>query len=871
MLLESEIGRSRIADVPQPALYLHFTLFLADEQHTELSDETFRLVQVEGQEGVSTPFEFTLTLHGNTENPAPKLLVFKDLLGRRVSFAIARPVLSDVVAAQSPSEAAQRFRMALRGAAVGGMSLFNGIVASFAMSEPGVYKLTMRPALWKLSLANRYRVYKQKNVRDAIREVCSLHGVGVAFRNLDDGGTYNLATARTQDWLQAGESDFEFLQRLMKKAHLYYYFEYDGGDHTVVFANDTQYPRIDARTALRYTHTSVDELGLQQDDVITQYAYEQTLAQSGVSGSFTRQEEAWGQDTVATFHTIFKPVGDATVEPSFSLHKIYQYGVNDQLATEYATVAAQSLQSSAARLSGTSLCPRLRSGYTFQAIEQVGPESHPNPVQPSLDRHWFVLLEVKHQVSLDGTYENQFVALSADGSLAQVSLQDTQQGTVLATVVDDGHGRAPNDWRYYSKNNFDPEQSKVSDTGSSPVRTDLQGVYVRFASDPKSAEPIWVKLAAHMENAPEIGAMVLVARSNDESELPEVQNIVEAGGLMAVTPSRWIAETRVGNNYSTAYGDSKSIRYGRDSSVNLPRAIEMVENQYATKKFRDVSYSQGAHYGYETSETGRDGILSDSVSYGSTYSRSEGAERKSYDKAGYRRSEEIVGNNDSYSTVTGRNYSESVHGSSVSYSTVRADSSSYDTTDGRRYSESTSNSTVESHSTTQGKSSSYETYSSGRYTEQDVTGDSESLTNISGTEKSTSHIGITNHNSTVGVSNDNTATGVSVSTGVVGTSTDARTVGNSNQLNLTGLSTQVSATGISAQATATGVSSQVNATGAADHVSTTGVASEVSSYAVLSRIENVGVRFVNKNESPASVEIVNTGARLSLAELFMYL
>ncbi|HEY6925574.1 MAG TPA: contractile injection system protein, VgrG/Pvc8 family [Steroidobacteraceae bacterium] len=869
MLLDTDIGRLAVANVPQPPLYLHFAIFLADEQRSELSDETFRLVQVEGQEAVSTLFEFTLTLHGNTENPARKPLLFRDLLGRRVSFAVARPV--PLATGYASHEATQRFRMALRGGDVRGISLFNGIVASFAMSEPGVYKLTMRPALWKLSLANRYRVYKQKNVRDAIREVCSLHGVAVTFRNLDDGGTYNLATARTQDWLQAGESDFEFLQRLMKKAHLYYYFESSGGDHTVVFANDTQYPRIDAGTALRYTQTSVDELGSHQDDTITQYAYEQTLSQSGLGGAFTRQEDAWGQDAVATFHTIFKPVGDATAEPSFSLHKIYQYGVNDQLATQYATIAAQSLQASASRLSGTSSCPRLRAGCIFQAIEQMGPGSEPNPVQPTLDRRWFVLLEVKHQVSLDGNYQAEFVALAAEGSLAQVSLQDTQQGTVLATVVDDGHGQAPNDWRYYSKSNFDPEQSKVSDTGSSPARTDLQGVYVRFATDPKSAEPVWVKLAAHMENAPEIGALVLVARASDESELPEVQNIVEAGGFMTVTPSRWTAETRVGNNYSTAYGDSKSIRYGRDSTVALPSAIEMVENQYATRKFRDVSYSQGAHYSYDTSETGRAGLLSDSVSLGSTYSHSEGAERKSYDDVDYRRSEEVIGNSDSYSTVTGKSYSKSVNGSSLSYSTVQGDSSSYDTIDGARYSESTSNSTVETHSTTRGKSSSYETYSSGRYFEQSVTGDSESLTNISGTDKSTSHIGVTNHNSTIGVSNDNSALGVSDSTGVFGTSTEARTVGNSNQVNLTGVSTQASATGVSAQATATGVSSQVSATGVLDHVSTTGVSSEVSSYAVQSRIENVGVRFVNKNESPASLEVVNTGASVKLATMFMYL
>jgi uncharacterized protein involved in type VI secretion and phage assembly len=861
VLLEDTIGRTRIEQVPQSALYLHCTIFLADAQHTELGDETFRLVELEGQESISTPFEFKLTLHGNSQDPRTRPLVFKDLLGRRVSFGISRPTMPAVTDAADTPDAVSRFRTALHGGDVSGVSLFNGIVASFGMSEPGVYKLTVRPALWKLTLGNRYRVYKQKNVRDAIREVCSLHGVGVAFRNMDDDGTYNLATARTQDWLQAGESDLEFLQRLMRKAHLYYYFEHSGSDHTVVFANDTQHPRVAAGPALRYTHTSIDELGLYQDDVIAQYGYEQTLSQSGVSGSFTRQEEAWSQDNVAAAHTIFKPVGDATVEPTFTLHKIYQYGVNEQLASEYATWAADYLQGAASQLSGASLCTRLRAGRTFQAAEEVGPESLPDPVRPTLDQQWFVLLEVRHQASLDGNYHNEFVALSADAPLAQVSLQDTQQGTILATVVSDGHGQPPNDWRYYAKNNFDPEQSKVTDTGNSPAVTDLQGVYVRFASDPKSVPPVWVKLGSNMENAPEIGALVLVARANDESELPEIQNIVEAGGLMTVTPSRWTAETRVGNNYSTSYGDSKSIRYGRDSAVDLQRAIEMMESQYATRKFREASYSQGARYSYEKSDQGRDGLLSQSDSYGSTYSHSEGAERKSYEDVGYRRSEEIVGSSDSYSTIRGQSYNESVQGSSKSLETVK----------GTRYSETTVDSTVDSYSTTRGKSSSYDKFEGGRYNEQKVTGDSESFTSVSGVDKSTSHIAVANHNNAIGVSNDNTVTGVSVTTGLFGSSTDARTTGNSNQVNLTGIAAQLTVTGVSAGASATANSTQVNVTGVSDHLNATGVATEVSVYGTLTRDETIGISVTVKNESPLSIEVENTGTTLKMAMMNLFL
>jgi len=121
MLLEDTTGRTRIEQVPQSALYLHCTIFLADAQHTELGDETFRLVDLQGQESISTPFEFKLTLHGNSVDPRSRPLVFKDLLGRRVSFGIARPPIPAVTRAASTSDSARKFRTALRGGAVSGL------------------------------------------------------------------------------------------------------------------------------------------------------------------------------------------------------------------------------------------------------------------------------------------------------------------------------------------------------------------------------------------------------------------------------------------------------------------------------------------------------------------------------------------------------------------------------------------------------------------------------------------------------------------------------------------------------------------------------------------------------------------------------
>jgi type VI secretion system secreted protein VgrG len=880
MLLRNDIGRTGIRAVEQPALYLHCEIYLADAHQTVLSDETFRVVEIEGRESVSEPFEYQLTLHANTKPSHVPPLVFGDMLGRRVSFAVALPLPDGVVDRDATAKnPLQRIRLASGGAGALGVALFEGMIASFAMQEPGVYRLIARPALWRLTLANRYRVYKLKNVRDVIREVCSLHGVDVAFRNLEEDIAYNLAISRTQDWLQAGESDYEFVQRLMKKAHLFYYFQNTGRGHTVIFANDAHHPRIAGRPALRYTHTSLEELGLHQIDLIASYSYEQTLAPNGVSGAFTRQEEAWAQDGVATFQTIFKPAGTRTPEPSFNLYKVYGYGVNDQLAAEYATQAAASLRAYASQLRGVSLCPTLRAGYMFQAVEQQGPESRPRPVRPTLDGQWFVVTEVQHTASLSGAYRNEFVAQSADGTLAAVSVQDTHQGTMLARVVDYSEGNAPDDWRYYRKSNFDPERSSARDTGSTPVSTDLQGVYVRFASDPESAEPTWVKLAPHMQSAPEIGALVLVSRANDESELPEIQNVIEAGGQMAATPSRWTTDTRVGGTYSTNYGDSRSVRFGAASPVDLPAAVAIVERNYATRKFRDVGYSSGGHYSYETSDQGRAGLLSESESYGSVYSRSEGAERRSFENIDYTLSRQIAAKSDNYSTVTGlsqsestlgesknrhtverdsnsveavrgKAYSSSEQGTSESHSTVVGDSEShttvggasrsYETFRGARYSESTSDSRVESRSSVAGKSSSTETFSGGRYNEQKVVGDSESVSEVTGMDMTRAHTavarhtsitGASNNNSVTGVSNDNSVVGVALTNSVAGTTTDLRASANSNQIHVSGASV------------------------------------EISLYGAVLQLQKAITGLRTRNESPATADVANTGTAIELPVL----
>ena len=221
-------------------------------------------------------------------------------------------------------------------------------------------------------------------------------------------------------------------------------------------------------------------------------------------------------------------------ELPFNQYRTYQYGMSSAQVRQYIKSTASCLAASAQQLTGSSTCSGFRVGYQFSLSGEMASGVYPSPVQPSLEGKQFVLNKVQHQATADGGYTNTFEATDANSMLTGFSVQDTQQGAILAKVIDvAGHG--PTDWRFYEPSNFDPELSRLRDTEAAPPNMLAKGVYVQFSSPGAATAPVWVKLAAHMQTVPEIGVTVLVTRANDESELPEVQSIVAANGSLVVT------------------------------------------------------------------------------------------------------------------------------------------------------------------------------------------------------------------------------------------------------------------------------------------------------------------------------------------------
>ncbi|HEX5127238.1 MAG TPA: contractile injection system protein, VgrG/Pvc8 family, partial [Rhodocyclaceae bacterium] len=626
--------------------------------------------------------------------------------------------------------------------------------------------------------------------------------------------------------------------------------------HTMVFANRSGYPSArPGNQPLRYTYTAEDESGRHQSDVISQYAYQQSMGISGVNGVFTLQNEAWDvtqpSEPIARFSSFRAGSQSDTGDLPFNQYKIVQYGFSDSEVRNFAQSTDQAMRTANIQLTGASFCPFLRIGHRFRMVSTV------HDVRPELDGVEFVLTQVQHNSSLDGEYQNQFSATLATGLITTVSVQDTQQGVVMARVTTQNGNDAVKDWPYYVPDDFELAKQLQEDSQGVQKRLNAKGVYVRFSTDEDTASPVWVKLASHMQTIPEVGVTVWVSRANDESELPEIQNIVQADGGKTITDSDWTAHTQAGNSYSTSYGDSKSIRFGQPwSRDDVDSAVKLVENAYARGIFRDAGYSRGGSYNYSTTEQKEQGMLNESWSYGSTYNNSWGQESKSFSATGRSYHESVTGKCDASQQSTESSDAEAMAAVSASRSVVYGDTYSNSTSNGNTKSiavyngnlenDSTHNGTVLSNTTISGTSTNNSTHYGKVSSTTTINADSDNTSTITGTSTNTSNhsivhnyttigaqssssaIGASNGNDVIGISNTNAATGVSNRNSLTGVNVDVSLQGMGNTMSITGMENRASITGMSNALSVTGESNSVNVTGASTTVEVAGPGVHVS-------------------------------------------
>lgn len=117
----------------------------------------------------------------------------------------------------------------------GGKRYFHGLVAHIELAgaapRSSLFRATLRPWLWFLRHAADCRIFQRRSVPEIISDIFSEHGFSDFRKELT--GKYE---AR-EYCVQYGESDFDFVSRLMEHEGIYYYFAHSEGKHTLVLCD----------------------------------------------------------------------------------------------------------------------------------------------------------------------------------------------------------------------------------------------------------------------------------------------------------------------------------------------------------------------------------------------------------------------------------------------------------------------------------------------------------------------------------------------------------------------------------------------------------------------------------------------------------
>lgn len=170
---------------------------------TPLEDDELALSRFSGHERLSTLFEYQVDCI--SENASLELY---DVLGLGVTLEV------------DLKSGTQRY--------------INGVVshASHAGSqgEYARYSLTLRPRLWLLSHTCDHRIFQEISAPDIIEAV--LDEAGLQFNNRLQGSYPNWNYC-----VQYGESNLDFISRLMEHEGIYYYFTHELGEHIMVLCD----------------------------------------------------------------------------------------------------------------------------------------------------------------------------------------------------------------------------------------------------------------------------------------------------------------------------------------------------------------------------------------------------------------------------------------------------------------------------------------------------------------------------------------------------------------------------------------------------------------------------------------------------------
>ena len=250
---------------------------------------------------------------------------------------------------------------------------FHGHVADMALEDIrddlSFYRLTLRPWLWFLSLDSDNRIFQEKTTPDIIEEV--LKSWPEAKFKLKLQARYE----KREYCVQYGESDMDFIQRLMEDEGIFYFFTHGEDGHTMVIAdgNEAMQPAEGGETV---PYEPDSRIAYEEGDFITHWVPKSSVR----SGKFTQTDYDFKKPALDLMTLTESPIGHAQDKG-----EVYHYpGRYLELAPGDAIAARRlhELQADRHRIAARGTARHLRPGNTF-ALELFPRESE--------NREYFVI------------------------------------------------------------------------------------------------------------------------------------------------------------------------------------------------------------------------------------------------------------------------------------------------------------------------------------------------------------------------------------------------------------------------------------------------------------------------------------------------
>ena len=910
-LESSDLGK----DAPRCSLDVRVQL--SDGQF--LKSDVLRLQSFSGTEGISQPFEFKLDIRANDYTFYDSTFNWTDIEKADnqprldMDALLGAPITVMIGLTETSSEALLSYPDERR------VSSFNGIIYDVAMQDRGVWNITMKPRLSLLGLQSSYRMFEDKTILQVIEAVLSQNGISYSANALRDGGVdldaktpvvTGLGTFRTQSWLQAGETDLDFLSRLMDKAGMFFYFVHSSSDHLMVLTDQSYYQLLyepteegfDEGQEVKKLYLTSPNLGVDFEDSISQFSFQRSLSVRGVSTVLAGKQASWESADAANVAPVYRD--DRLFQPTLSMQKMHivSYGAGEAELDIRKERLEKQLLSAKSSLSGSSGYPSLRSGFVFELAEardvsgfeedtlkdssdavvssrrslmeklkksrklqQAGISARddvglslqdPGDLRPELAGAQMVAVSVTHSAKIDGSYSNQFTAFDRYGYGKAFEAAGDRDGSVVAQVCDRGSNTERSsiltvaNVTKFLKSNFvskyfldksafvDKHQRDFYTKDSSNPTYKAIGVYVQLINSGVGSKPVWVRLSEGMTTIPERGAFVLLGRARDDTEVPEIQQVIDSVGSRGVNPQHHSKHTSWGDSYSTNYGDSHRVSVPQNPSTGYETFTSIVEDKKAVD-YTDVSFSENSPYNFSFSPKSFSRNVSGTLPAGVNLAAVFDAPKLTQDNVQSSQSK-TYGDTHSYSYHTGSAFSESHQdGDQTSSNITNGDTNHSSTQLGDQTSTTIQTGQQVSNSTINGNTLSTHTHN-GISDSRSVNSVSNSASAI-GSSSSESSVGASTSLSVTELSTSVSATDISLSASMTGATLHGSSSGVAVSASLSDVNVSTSITGVNLSESVTSFEGSTSMTGARDHMSITAVSESVNITALSNELNISGI------------------------------